>query len=183
MQKINLYLKLINYLPAFIILFFLLVLIMGWLIIWPKFGEYSDLKQNIEIKQIELQYKEEYIAKLQGLKSKLEEKKDQVNKIGSALPDENSTPSIYKFIEESASASGMVLEGISPFSEAVSQINSRLNETTFSINISGTYPAFKSFLTALERSARLFDMSSVSLSMTPKQDIFKFQLGIKAFNY
>jgi Tfp pilus assembly protein PilO len=160
-----------------------LVLVIGWLIIWPKFGEYSDLKQNIEIKQIELQYKEEYIAKLQSLKEKLEEKKDQVSKISSALPDENSTPSIYKFIEESASASGMALEGISPFSEAVSQINSRLNETSFSVNVSGSYPAFKSFLTALEKSARLFDMDSISLSMTSEEDIFKFQLGIKAFNY
>lgn len=183
MQRINLYLKIINYVPLIIILFFVFLLIMGAFIIWPKFGEYGRLKQNVEIREIELRYKEEYIAKLEGIKRTLEENAEQVSKIESALPDEISTPSIYKFMTEAASQSGMVLDSISPFNENNSAINSRLKEVSFSMNLTGSYSALKEFLSIAEKSARMFDMNSVSLSNTDQENVYKFQLTVKAFNY
>jgi Tfp pilus assembly protein PilO len=183
MQKINLYLKLISYLPLMLILFFVLVLVIGWIIIWPKFNDYSGLKQSIEIKEIELRYKEEYIEKLQGIKDKLDESGVQISKIASALPSENSAPSVYKFIEETASGAGLVLNDISPFQEDPSQINTRLKETSFSLSLSGSYSALKVFLSVLERSARLFDMNSMSLNTIEEGESFDFLLNVRAFNY
>ncbi|MFA5355694.1 MAG: type 4a pilus biogenesis protein PilO [Candidatus Paceibacterota bacterium] len=183
MQRINLYLKLINYVPVIIIGFFIVLLIIGGFIVWPKVREYSDLRGEVEIKEIELGYKEEYIAKLQDLKAKLTEKQSEVSKISSAIPADISTPSVYKFMEESASASGMILDNISPFDENLSNINSRLNETSFSLELTGSYPAFKAFLSVLEKSARLFDMHSISLSSTEDEDVFEFQLSVRVFNY
>jgi len=183
MQKINLYLKLVSFFPLILIAFFVLLLIIGWFIIWPKFNEQADLKQSIEIKQIELTYKEQYIEKLEGIQSKLDASEGQISKIESALPSENSAPSVYKFVEESASSAGLVLNSISPFAENPSQINTRLSETSFSLDLSGSYSALKAFLSTLEKSARLFDMNSVSLSSTQGEGAFNFLLSVRAFNY
>lgn len=49
------------------------------------------------------------------------------------------------------------------------------------INIIGTYPAFKSFLGALEQNLRIIDIQDISFSTAAKADVFDFTLSAKTY--
>lgn len=182
MQKINLYLKLLNYIPLFIILFFVLILVIGGIIIWPKFTQYTNIRQEIELKQIELDYNEIYLAELASIKDKLNEKETEILKISSALPQEASIPSIYKFIEQTASVSGVVLNTLSSFSVSSSELSDRVEEISFSVKVEGSYNAIKEFIKAVQESSKLFEVGTIALAPS-SDDMFTASLNLKTFTY
>ncbi|MFH1582643.1 MAG: type 4a pilus biogenesis protein PilO [bacterium] len=183
MQKINFYLKLVNYIPLVIIAAFILILVIGGIFLFPKFGQLNETKENIQAKEIELQYKKEYFNKLEELKIKLDENALEVSKISSALPFDASVPSIFKFIQETASLSGIVLNEINPFTVAPLEGNTKINEITFMVELTGEYSSFKEFLSVLEKSARLFEVRSLSFEQNKETDALDFDLSLRAFSY
>lgn len=55
-------------------------------------------------------------------------------------------------------------------------------ETKIDLVLSGSYSAFKNFLSILEKSARLIETESLSFS-SPKEETFQFDLKIKIHSY
>ncbi|MBU4204588.1 hypothetical protein KKH26_00165, partial [Patescibacteria group bacterium] len=65
-----------------------------------------------------------------------------------------------------------------------------IKETNVSLNLFGSYNAFKSFLTSIEKSARLMEGGNISFSVTPPsltspliQETYPIKLDIKAYSY
>jgi len=176
--------NLINYLPIIIIACFVFSIILGAVLLWPKFETLREIQKSIKEKETELQYEEEYYANLADIKTNLGEYETEVAKISSAIPDYPSLPSLFNFLQKASSQAGLVLKGISPFSSSPSENFTGLTETNFSLQISGSYSAFKTFLSSLEKSARLIEIQNVSFS-SPKeeQNLFSFNLTIRVYSY
>jgi Tfp pilus assembly protein PilO len=176
-------LNLLNFIPIIIVACFLLTVIFGVILLWPKFQELKMIEKNIAEKKEELQYQENYFSNLREIKSKLEEYQAEVTKINSALPDDSSLPSLFNFLQKTSSQSGLVLKGVSPFAVVVSKENPDIKETQFSLQVSGSYSSFKNFLSTLEKSARLIEVENISFSSPKKGNLFTFNLRIKVFSY
>lgn len=172
----------LNSIPMVIIASFVIVLILGILVIFPKYQDFSDLGNRVEAKESELQYNEEYFRELDQIKEKLEEKTEEVSKIDSALPQEKSLPSIFNFIQEISSESGLILKSLSPFTMSYSEKFPGIQETRFTVVLSGTYPSFKSFLSVLEKSARMIEAENISFSSEGEEPL-KFSLRLKVYSY
>jgi len=183
MQKINFYLRLVNYVPVVIIATFILILIIGGIFLFPKFSQLSEIKENIQAKEMELQYSKEYFDRLEELKIKLDENALEISKISSALPTDTFVPSVFKFIQETASLSGIILTEINPFTVELLEGNTKINETTFTVELIGTYSSFKEFLSILENSARLFEVNNLSFKQNKEIDTLDFSLNLRTFSY
>jgi Tfp pilus assembly protein PilO len=175
--------KFLNSIPIVIAICFLLFLVLGGGLILPKYKGLKDLQASVAEKETELQYKQQYFSNLADVKTKLDKYEEELSKIDSALPFGPSLPSLFNFIQGAGSQSGIVLKGISPFT-STSQKESKVKKTEFSLEVSGDYASFKSFISALEKSARLIEIENISFSL-PKEggDIFTFNIKIAVSNY
>lgn len=189
-----------NYIPVFIVVLFLIILVGGGLLIWPKMQESKILQNDIKAKKGEIEQTKNYFKKLSELKIQMEtDYLDELSKISAALPADASVaiPSFLKFLQETAGQSGMTLKSISPSSD-VSTAEEGIKELKVELSVEGSYAAFKNFLLALENSSRLIEVESISFSLAPAPrpgvvlppgtaptgpSSSSFSMQIKAFSY
>lgn len=165
--------------PIFIFIFFVAALAFSIFFVFPKYQEITDLKVRIEEKRIALQHQEEYSQSLRDLEKKLEDYKESLEKVDSALSEEPDIPSLFDFLQRAASENGLILEKTGTFSVSPSKSEGEVGEAKVSFSVSGPYPSFKGFLKTLEKSARLIELERLSFSSPKEGDIFPFSLEIK----
>ncbi len=168
---------------TFIIFFLLLLLILGAIFFWwPKYQEFNNLRLEIKEKEKELQHKENYFSELKNLSLKLKEYSSELSLVDTALPVEPLVADFLNFLEKEIIRSGLILKnlnliGISPLKE-----ESAIKKISVSLSVSGSYDAFKNFLSVLQNNSRLIEVESVSFAGQEKE-IFSFDLTIRTHSY
>jgi len=165
------------------IVFFLIVIALVAMVLWPKFQELGVVQKNLKEKRAEFQTREEYLLKLGEIKDKLKERQSEFSKINFALPANPSLPSLFNYLQKASSESGLVLEKISPFTISSSPDFPNLQETVFNVAVAGSYSSFKNFLAVLEKSARLIEIENISFSSPAKGELVVFNLKLKVYSY
>ncbi len=186
--------------PALISVLLILVIVFGTVFLWwPKYEKFSGLRQELKDKEAAVKQKQDYFKKLEEISNELKSYQDQVAKVESAFPEAPSEADLLAFIQKSASQSGLLLKeaGNSKVSAASQQQKIKdLNQSSFSISLTGKYDSLKSFLSALYKNSRLVEVSLFSLSQPKeteapkakgkipvKTDSFVFDLTITAPYY
>lgn len=141
------------------------------------------LQANLKDKRLELEIKEEYLAKLDKVKLELESHQEDFSKIELALPEDPSLPSLFNYLQKTSSESGLIFEKINPFSTSPSREVADLQETVFGIELVGSYPSLKNFILKIEKSARLIEVENISFSFKKEEDFSTFSLRIRVFSY
>jgi Tfp pilus assembly protein PilO len=167
----------------------------GLFLVWPKYQRFNTLKLEIEAREIELRYIEEYFSKLNQLSQELKKYENQLSKIDLALPPDSSLTliSLVDFVQKASSQNGLVFKKLGSFSITLPkpvltpgshrvQPLSKIKEISLDFEVSGSYFALKNFLDTLERSAKLIEVESISFS-SKKEEISTFDLKIKTFSY
>lgn len=150
----------------------------------PIYKEIKSFQFEIEQKKAEIQYQGEKISHLNNLIEKLSQYQPELQKVNLALPSDPSLPSLFNFLQEKAFESGLILEDISAFSITPLKERERVKQINFELKASGSYPAFKNFLSALEKSARITEIEEFSFSApTKKEASISYQLKIKTYSY
>ena len=162
------------------------VLILSFLLVWPKYEDLRTAQANVDEKTIELQRKKEYFEKVEATYDALEDAMGVFPIISRALPEEPTTSSSFYYFQQTAGGTGLLLEKISL--EGISESSKRPNvkETNISMSLNGRYhPAFKNFISTIERSDRLFEISSISFKspMDPEDEYFNFEINLKKHGY
>lgn len=191
-----------------IIASFFIASVLGVLVLSPKYHDLEDIQFRLEEKKIELQSKEKYFSRLREISSELENYQDSILKINSAIPQNPFLPSLYDFIQNKISESGLVLEEINlevigkktlnEEKKEISEIKNlwqvpvkeikpddkRIKEILINLSIFGNYSNFKNFLSKLEKTARLIEIKSINL-FSPKEQgkPFEFKLIIITHSY
>jgi len=179
-----------------IIICFFLILLIGFFLIWPKYQDLGDLKLEIEGKETELQYLEEYFSKLNQLSQELKKYEVQLSKIDFALPSDSSLAllSLINFLQKASSQNGLVFKEFSSFSIILPkpptgtpgpvepEPPSNIKEIRLNFEVAGSYSALKNFLNTLEKSAKLIEIENISFSFG-EEEIFSFSLRIKTHSY
>lgn len=152
---------------------------------WPKYQDLKALEANIEEKDLELQSETDYFSQIKETSEKLKGYEDSLAKISSALPPDPSLPALFNFLQQASSQTGLVLEeislgSISPFQGKQESIK----KIYVNLQLAGSYPAFKDFLSTLERSTKLIEVESIFFS-SPREpeEPFSFKVNIKTHSY
>lgn len=181
--------------PRLILIFIILlsILLIGLFLIWPKYQKLSNLSREIEAKETELHYIEEYFAKLNRLSEELKKYENQVSKIDFALPSDSSLAllSLINFLQRAGSQNGLIFTKLGSFSLTSPKVPtgtptpetpSKIKEISLGFEVSGSYFAFKNFLETLEKSAKLIEVETSSFS-SEEGGIFSYNLNIKTYSY
>lgn len=160
-------------------------IIIGAVFLYPKYQDYSALSKQIKQKEKDLQSQQDYLQKLAEINRKVEEKKDLIAKVDSAIPDEPDIPSFLNFLDETAENTGVSLENIE-WSEMTSRQGEKQATKQYLVNmqVSGSYFSLKNFLNTLELSARLVEVLNTDFSLaeeTEEPDIFDIKLKLHSY--
>jgi len=159
------------------------VFIIGFFLIFPQYQNLKETNLKIQEKRTELQYKEEYFSNLKKISEELKNYELELSKIDSALPSDPSLPSLFNFLEKASSQNGLILKYVGSFSVTPSEKKPEIKEIDLNITVAGSYPAFKNFLSTLEKIARFVEVENVAFSFPKEEEPFSFNLKIKAYSY
>jgi Tfp pilus assembly protein PilO len=128
----------------------------------PQYVNYQQLKAQLRDNERMLQAKEDHFSQLFTIKSKLGNYQSAFAKMSSALPPATDSAALYKFVEEKANESGLMVRGIGglSISEAGESYQGKIE---FGMIVGGSYSALTNFLKAVENSSRLINVGQVSL--------------------
>jgi len=166
-------------------------IILGAVLVLPKYQKLSHLRGQIVQNKVQLENQNKYIQQLKAIDKKMEEKQEFVSKVNSALPSGADTPSLLKFLEETAAQSGVTIKkadwqerSSAMDREQREKLKGKLKEYSIGLDISGSYFAFRNFLVALEKSARLIEAPQVSFSINQESEQApSFRMTIKIYSY
>jgi len=154
-----------------------LTLIVGFVLTWPKYQAWHILSLTIAAKETELQSQQEYFKNIKETSEELAKYSESLDKISSALPYNPSLPAMFNFLQVTASKTGLILEEITLGGMAEGEIR-------LSCQAAGNYLAMKSFLLALENSARMIEVENIAfISPEEKGESFSFAVRIKTHSY
>jgi len=160
-----------NYLEAFAIL--IIALALGFFLLLPKCQSLQDLQSKVQIKTGELREREEYYAGLRAIMDDLNYYRENLEKIGSALPAGADAAAMMDFAKNAAMHSGLSVKGIeysgagagaSGAADDPTLPEVSLKNYTISLKLSGSYGNFKSFLAVIENSSRLITIESLGVA-------------------
>lgn len=168
------------------VIFLSLALILGRELVWPNHQKLKSSEQEIKEKKVEVETKKEYFQHVEKVSEELKNYQAQLAKIDSALPLNPDLEILLHFLQETSSKSGLDLTDIKPpITQQIAKEKELLEikEIELSFRVVGYYTAFKAFLSALERSARLIEVESISFSSSEKEEPQSFELKIKVYSY
>ncbi len=178
--------NLFKYLILPFILFFT-ALAIGFWVLWPLYG---DVRGALELKkqnQDNLSSRKKLTENLERLISQYNERSSDIASLNKAVPSGQNVPELLVNLEALASESGLIFESVNfkPKDLKAKGIKTLIAE----IKVKGSYPAFLSYLRALEKSLRIFDVINVSFSgISPGQigakiDSLEFNLIVNTYYY
>jgi len=171
--------------PLVIVACFTLALVLGFVLVWPKYQNLQALRLNIKNKEAELQSKKDYFSQVNETSQQLAQYKESLAKVLSALPKDPSLPSLFNFFQKNIPETGLILEEINLGGIIVPQQETDdFKEIQLGFQLSGSYQSFKYFLSVIEHSSRLFEVQSLTLD-SPKADEKNpsYSLNIKTHSY
>ncbi len=159
--------------PAVIIIFLILIVIMLFLFAIPKYQEYRGLQSTMMAKQAQYSGESIYFARVSDILSGLQSRQEALGKIQNALPDGFTLGPLMDFLQKKGSENAISITSVvfaqaSPLAlpETPAITAGQAQDVLFTVNAAGSYQGLKNFLFAMDNSARLFEMDSVSFSKT-----------------
>lgn len=157
-----------------------ITLALGFFLVWPKFQDFQQLQGELEQKEVELDSKTAYYSEIKKIQDRLEGYQDSLLQIENAVSKSYSLPVIFNYLQVLSGQTGLILEDLT-FGGVSGQ---DLQEISFNLKVSGSYSSFNSFLSALESSARLFNVKSIHFSYPEGgRKAFSFDITVATYSY
>jgi Tfp pilus assembly protein PilO len=149
------------------------------LIIGPKRSSISSLRYELHQKEMEFESFDKYFQEISVILEKIKGYQEEISRIEFALPDDPSFPLIFGFLQKSASQSGVLLEKLNL---SGSSEEKGIKKWNINLSFKGNYSSLKSFLSVLEKSARLIKVERISFSAPQERELMLFDLTISVFS-
>ncbi len=186
--------------PVATIILLMINLILIFLFVIPKYQESYAFQLNLAKKQMEYDSQSDYYIKLMGILKDIDDRKDVLEKIDSALPSNFSFAPVLNFFQKESIQSQLIIKSIT-FSDVLPETSGIKTEgpivksISFTINLSGSYQGLKNLLSFLDRSDRLFQVKSISFAspeffidpalpyLSGQLEPYHFKLEVKTYSY
>ena len=167
-----------------------LSLIAIFYLVMPKYDVYQNLLKQISIEEARYNGQDQYYSDIKKNYDQLMQYKDNLNKIDDAIPSKSAFSLLLNLLYKDSADSGIVIQNINAANSQQAGTGKTIKEITLSLNLFGSYAAFKNFLYSLEKSARLIESQNFNFSVAQpsKQNpnpegVFPIKLDIKVHSY
>jgi Tfp pilus assembly protein PilO len=171
--------------PIVIGLIICIILLLVFFLVIPEYNTFGDLQTQLGEKMAEYVGQYDYYNAIDTVWYTLQSEKDNIGKIDDALPQDPTLGKTIYFLQQTAQKNGLVVKDL--FLSKSSSANNAVGGGTtkdivFSINVSGDYPSLEGFITALENSSRIFEITSITFDSKTGPP-YGFSLQIKTYSY
>ncbi len=165
-----------------------------FLFVLPEYQQANELQLTLSDKQAQYNGQSLYYATIGSLAGNIKQRKEALEKIDSSLPTDFSVAPLVYFFQQKSAETGSTVKSIVFLDGKSTGIEKQVRTVSFSINLVGTYQSLKSFLMALEKSSRIFEVPTISFSSVREQSInpslqnqsnqtYNFRLEVKTYTY
>lgn len=143
----------------------ILVVVAGiifWVFDMPAYDYVSNSRPAIQLRNDQLASRTKIIDNINNINKEYAKRSAEISRFSFIVPAKKSTAEIVSMSEALASQNGLQLSSLTLGSEQQNQNNTLFNTQPISMSLSGTYPAFRSFLNALEKNVRITDIYSIN---------------------
>src|SRR3989344_3234396 len=156
--------------PLIALLVIVLLIPAIWFGIFPLWQDAADTREEIARLEEVVAREREANIRLLELAKRIEEKQEEVSNLEQTVSKEKDMATLIAVYEEAASQNGLVLEGVSPQetdegAETLGPTGPLFDSFASQITLSGTYPAFRSFMVDVEHSFPLVDMGEIAFTL------------------
>lgn len=176
--------------PITIAIIFLIVLILIFYVVMPKYRSFQNLLAVLGMKETELQAKNAYFVEVTEVYKELMQYQDVLQKIECALPSKFSPAELVNFVYKKTIENGVSLKGIGIIRSSEVGTGTNVKEIILPLELTGSYSSLKNFLSSLEKSARLVEIEDISFAVQPpsleKPQVstsYPFSVTIKLYSY
>jgi len=166
-----------------IFIIFAVAAALGFIFVWPRYQNLTNLNLNIVEREEELKSQEDYFSKVREVSSQLSELDESLVKIKSALPDDPELASLFNFFQIKAGESGLIFQDID-LSGVLESKENKFREIKASMELTGSYTALKTFLSAIETSSRVIEVVNLQLEPpTEEREDASYRLDVLTRSY
>jgi len=176
--------------PILAALVFIVTLAGLFLFLIPKYQQLHELQNSITQKEADYNGKRAYYANISEIYKNIESKKDTLEKVDSALPSSFSFASLVYFFQTKGDENGLTLKSISFPQISLATPDQQVRNVPIRLALEGNYQGLKNFLFSLDRSARLFEVGSISFASSStilqglgQHQIYSFTLEVETNTY
>lgn len=153
-----------------IILFTILILI--FFLVVPEYKTFKKLRVDLGEKKAEYNAEFDYYAEITKKYYELQNRKEDLEKVDNALPEDSNLGRIVYYFQKTASENGMIIKDLFLSRSSATKDSGNINEIVFSIDLIGNYSSLGSFLSSLEKSDRIFEVTNISFGSGPSGEDF-----------
>jgi len=179
----------------------LIALALVFFVVWPAFAKWNGARADLAMMRAENQAITEALDLVVGFDEA--ENFAEVAKLQQAMPQDAGTQELLVTLENMATTSGLLLSAVdfsAKQSAAEKLINldasqqaatsaSGLAKITISVELTGSYSAFKTFLQSLEKNIRVLNVNKITFSKIagltsqqgPLSDVFRYSVEIETY--
>lgn len=189
--------------PIAIALILFVILLLAFFLVVPEYNTFTKLQTELGEKKAEYNAEFDYYAAITKTYFDLQSRKDDISKIDDSLPQDPGLGKIIYLLERTALENGMMIKDLflskasSSSSSSSDQTNAGNNvkDIVFSTDLLGSYSSLEKFMISLEKSSRLFEITSISFgnnsqgksgadqSQFQTDQAYSFNLQIKTHSY
>lgn len=168
---------------------------LAYFLVIPEYDKFKSLQVDLAEKTAEYDAQRVYYAEITRTHNDLIKYKDDIAKIDDALPQDPSTSKLIYYLQDEIKNNGLTLKSLflSKASSSSAGTTGSIKEIVFSTDLSGDYDSLERFLISLEKSARIFEVTSISFGAASSANSTKtsgtstpsrsFSLQIKTYSY
>lgn len=152
--------------PITIAIIIVVTALLVFFLVLPEYNTFVSLQGQLAEKTAEYKAQYDYYSSIDKNYFDLQSHQDDIKKIDDALSQDSILGKTIYFLQDTASANGLILKDLflsqSAQSQDASSASQSIKNMTFSADLSGSYSSLGSFIVSLEKSSHIFEVTSIS---------------------
>jgi len=185
--------------PIIIALALFIILLLIFFLVVPEYKAFKKLQVDLAEKTAEYNAEYDYYSAIDKTQLDLQSRREDIEKIDDALPQDPTLGRLVYFLQETAKENGIMFKDIFLSKASLGSFDTGVGKSVknivFSLNLSGSYASLENFIISLEKSSRIFEVTSISFGAAASsplgqsqpqpqaQPTFNFSLQIKTYSY
>lgn len=154
--------------------------IMFWVLVVPSYNYVAALGAALEERENILDDRSQTIANISTLTQGYAQRASDLERFSNIVPARKNSPEIVSTLQALATQNGLLLNSMA-LGSSDNKEKSAHDILPIDIGLSGSYPAFRSFLANLEQNIRVVDVVSIDASRPGEEPTVGFRLKANAY--
>ena len=181
--------------PITIALTLFIIMLLVFFLVVPEYRTFKSLQQDLGQKTAEFNAEYDYYNAIDATYFELQNHLEDVKKIDDALPVDSNLGRLVYALQKSGNENGIIINNIFLSKSASTGVGQGVKDLGLSVSLLGSYASLGDFIRSLEKSSKIFEISSISFgagsgggslgsqSQFQIQQIYSFNLEIKTYSY